>query len=331
MQWLLIILLIAACYLLVTRRVSFRISEGFKEEKVLLDELDLGNAAEPTIRDQLMEKAPMFLEDQLDIFKQTRGIYERIIRIAAAALATDAGVVLNGENDNAGLQPFVESAITSIARDAGETPRFCSKSQLDAALGTPASAGLERLYECMPASPGKYLLLLSYASKLLKEQLQSAAAIGVDTNVPDADLPIEPAAEAAKQVKKAAASMEGFVDSRANSAYVSAYALKAPEREKVTAAAAQADADPRTQTPNSSFDNQLEAWKRAFDPESTKRIRQYLRYCNNVFKKLDTMKADAASGSLLMRMDKTAATDAAKAIVAAQTQQQGLPAMNIPL
>ncbi len=321
MQWLLIIILIAACYLLVTRRWS---AEGFEEKKVLLDELDLGSAAEPTIRDLLMEKEPMFFEDQLGVFKQTRVIYERIIRIAAAALATDEGVVLRGENDTAGLQPFVEPAISAIARDAGETPRFCSTSQLNAALATPASAGLERLYECMPASPGKYLLLLSYAARLLKEQLGNASAIGIDTNVPDADLPIEPAAEAAKQAKKTTASMEGFVDSRANSAYVSAYALKAPERTQVTASA-----DPRTQTPNSSFDNQLEAWKRAFDPESTKRIKQYLRYCNNVFKKLDTIKADAESGSLLKRMDKSAATEAAQAIVA--QQQQGLPAMNIPL
>ncbi len=319
MQWLLLIILIAACYFLLTRRWR---TEGFEEKKVLLDELDLGSAAEPSIRDLLMEKAPMFLEEQLGIFKKTRAIYERIIRIAAAALATDEGVVLRGENDTAGLQPFVEPAITAIARDAGETPRFCSTSQLNAALDTPASTGLERLYECLPASPGKYLLLLSYAARLLKEQLGNAAAIGVDTSVPDSDLPIEPAAEAAKQAKKTAASMEGFVDSRASSAYVSAYALQAPER-------AQATADPRTQIPNSSFDNQLEAWKRAFDPESTKRIQQYLRYCNNVFKKLDTMKADAASGSLLMRMDKTAATEAAKAIVS--QQQQGLPAMNMPL
>jgi hypothetical protein len=327
MQWLLILILIAVCYFFVVarRQSSSRSREGF-QEKVLLDELDLGAAAEPTIRDLLVEKAPMFLEDQLEIFRETRSIYERIIRTAAGLLAADEDAVAT--NDTAALQPFVEPAIAAIGRDAGETPRFCSKGQLDAALDSPSSAGLERLYECLPATPGKYLLLLSYAARMLKRQFEGAAGLGLG-GVPE--LPMGAEGDMAAAVGTDKKVREGWRDSRVSEAFVSAYALKAPERGSGNSvSSSQAASDPRQQTPNTTFDNQLEAWKQAFDTESTKRIKQYIRYCNNVYKKLDTINEEAKSGDLLMRVGK-GMSESAFADAAAKAAGSGsLPAMNLP-
>jgi hypothetical protein len=329
MQWLLILILIAVCYFFVVarRQGSSRSREGF-QEKVLLDELDLGAAAEPTIRDLLMEKAPMFIEDQLEIFKETRSIYERIIRTAAGLLAAEEGVVVT--NNGASLQPFVEPAIAAIARDAGETPRFCSKGQLDAALDSPSSAGLERLYECLPATPGKYLLLLSYAARMLKRHFEGVAGLGLGS-VPE--LPMGAEGDMAVAVGASKKVREGWRDSRVSEAFVSAYALKAPERGSGngSSSGSQVASDPRQQTPNSTFDNQLEAWKQAFDAESTKRIKQYIRYCNNVYKKLDTINEEAESGDLLMRVGKGMSESALAAAAAANAGGSGsLPAMNLP-
>ncbi len=312
MIWIIVLVIAALIYIVSTRRLR-PATEGF-QEKVLLDELDLGDDGSPKLRDLLIEKEPVFFQKQLDIFNSTRKIYEKIIKTVAGVLAAD-------EQTGGDYRAYVDAAIQSIAEKAGETPRFCGTARLDAILDAPArksedaQPSLDDLHTCLPAAPGKYLLLLSYASRLLKEQLESSRAVLGDA-VPHTEIDLEepPIVAGSASVAKKAAS---------DSTYISKYALNAPVRSRGTTegflASASASASASATTRPTSFDNQLAAWKQAYDAEALKRIEMYIRYCNNVFKTIDTVRKDAESGAIFKKMDLGPATESAKSL------------MNIPL
>lgn len=308
------------------------------QEKVLLDEIDLGDPGAPTLRDHLIEKEPVFFKKQLDIFNSTRAIYEKIIMTVAGLLAA--------EDKSSNYKTYVEPAIQSIKEKAGEAPRFCNARRLDAILDTPITVGkqpsIDPLYECMPATPGKYLLLLSYASRILKEQLDSSSGILGDgaggsgessyTELDMEEPPIYATGSGVPQVPKRMAS---------DAAYRSAYALPSPPRpvregfsasgqRSQAQAQAQAQQAGSLENPTTDFENQLAAWKVAFDTESMSKIEMYIRYCNKIFSKIDTIKADVESGSIFKKMDLGPATAMAKSLMATTTTT-GQPNLNIPL
>lgn len=306
MIWIILLVIAAAIYIVSTRR-----SEGF-QEKVLLDELDLGDDGSPKLRDLLIEKEPVFFQKQLDIFNSTRKIYEQIIKTVAGVLAA--------EEKASDYRAYVDAAIQSIAEKAGETPRFCGSARLDAILdapirGTGGQPSLDELHTCIPATPGKYLLLLSYAARILKEQLDNSRAVLGDA-VPHTEIDLEepPLAAAAAAASASAKRPQQAVN---DAAYISKYALNAPVRNKTEGFSGSATAS--APAPATSFDNQLAAWKQAYDAESLKRIEMYIRYCNNVFKTIDTVRKDVESGAIFKKMDLGPATEAAKSL------------MNIPL
>ena len=331
MIWILLLIFIAVIYVVVTRSPASS-REGFQElqrkkYQRLLDAEDLGSAAGPSLRDLLIEKDPVFFKDQLDIYNSTRAIYDKIIKTVAGVLAAED---MAAASQKTAIEAYIEPAIQSITDRAGEAPRFCSAKQLDALLDAPATSAdsqpnLDDIHKCFPKTPGKYLLLLSYASRILKEQFDNGGAAlgGSYTEIGLEEPPIYnsgSAVEAATKKKKDA-SIEP---------YVSKYALQAPPRtiidgftgSSASAATAAASASPRP----SSFDNQLASWKSAFDNESVNRIRMYIRYCNKIYQKLDTIKGDAESGSLLKKMDIGAATETAKGLLGLAGDN-----MNIPL
>ncbi len=313
MIWIILLVIIAIIYIVSTRRIDHK--ENF-QEKVLLDDIDLGDSGAPTLRDHLIEKEPVFFQSQLDIFNSTRSIYEKIIKTVAGLLAA--------EEKSTDYKPYVESAIQSITEKAGEAPRFCTAKRLDMILDAPISLGkqpsLDVLYECMPSSPGKYLLLLSYASRILKEQLDSSSGVmgNTYTELDMEEPPIYTSNKVTGSVPRKMAS---------DAAYRSKYALEAPPRnvaESFTGSAITASLGTRP----TDFDNQLAAWKYAFDTESVNKIRMYIRYCNKIFSKLDTIKSDVESGSIYKKMDLGPATEMAKGLMAKNTDMNN---MNIPL
>lgn len=319
MIWIILLVIIAIIYIVSTRR-----SENF-QEKVLLDEIDLGDSGAPTLREHLIEKEPVFFQKQLDIFNSTRVIYEKIIRTVAGLLAAE-----DKSND---YKAFIEPAIQSIASRAGEAPRFCNSRRLDSLLDAPIALGkqpsLDTLHECMPASPGKYLLLLSYAARILKEQLDSSSGVfggGAAAEYTELDME-EPPLYTTGSGSGAAAPKKMASDA----AYKSVFALDAPARPAREGFATGSAAPMTASLPNSrptDFDNQLAAWKYAFDTESMSKIQMYIRYCNKIFSKIDTIKADVESGSIYKKMDLGPATEAAKALMTERSNQNNL---NIPL
>lgn len=226
--------------------------------KVLLDAQDLNTFEGPSIRDLLMEKEPAFLERQLDFYNQTRTIYKKII---------DTLVGLSG-----GAREDVVEQLGAQA--GGERPDFCSKEQVEELLDSSAEHGLEPLFQCLPSAPARYLLLLSFAAKTYQGQLESAGTV-VGLDMPT--LPI---------VEKFSASAAAAAGAAADAAYISPYLLPA------TASAP-------APTPGArDAENQLIAWKAAFDSDSINRIQMYLRYCRQALKRIGELEADAKSGKL---------------------------------
>ena len=314
--FLIALILIFCIYYYFTRRHL----EGFIEtdapptKKVLLDESDLQTFAGPTIREELMRLDPVFLEQQLDIYGQSRKIFATIINTAAGVISSTA---TPGPADKS-------AAIDAIAKEAGgERPEFCGKARVDSLLDDPAGVeGLDRLFTCLPATPGRLLLLLSYASRLLKEQLGSAgdslggdyASIGDVEEMPS--FPIDTRGGSNNSTKNVLEGFDGGVSSSGVSSsgvYISDYALPSviPREGNNTASDAQ--------TPyKSAIENQLDAWKAAFDSESVKRIQLYIRYCNGVLKKINGVAEDAKSGKLIKKMRFEDRLNATNATIASQ-------------
>jgi hypothetical protein len=281
MQRFLIVVGISIILYMVVR--LFRHLEGFTgEDKLLLDERDLNTFKGPSVREELMEREPAFIEQQLDFYTQTRAIYKAIIDIVVSASAAKKADV-----------------VAELAAQAdGERPDFCSKSQVTELLDSAAADGLDPLFQCLPNHPSRYLLLLSLAAKLLQAQIESAdAALGISPDMPA--LPIVPEtgsssrrSGSSRRSRRSNKQIEGFesataaataTSSLAEMPYKSAYALP-QEPPKLL------DFPEPTTTPyKTPLENQLEAWKNAFDSDSTGRIQMYLRYCNKALKKIDTL------------------------------------------
>jgi hypothetical protein len=309
MQKSFIILLIALVLLFFiysyARQVYF---EGFIEKpagkKMLLDETDLKTFAGPSVREELMRLDPKFLEQQLEIYGQSRKIFSAIIDVAAGVIGSTQAPTLVDK----------EAAIAAIAKEAGgQRPDFCTKGRVESLLDEPAgSAGLDGIFKCLPSHPSRYLLLLSYASKLLKEQLEGAGAtLGGDYAGEGGEEPPSFPID----TRGASPTTEGFTgdsSTSADGAYVSAYALETPPRPTSGSSAVP------LATLRSAIENQLEAWKAVFDTESIKRIQLYLRYCKGALKKIDTITEDARSGKLMKKMRYGERLNATGAAVMAQ-------------
>ena len=305
MIWIILLIFAAVMYIVTTRRGYDQ--EGF-QERVLLDEVDLGDSGAPTLREHLMEKEPVFFQEQLDIYNSTRDIYDKIIKTVAGVLAAE-------ENAIEDLSKYAEPAIQSITEKAGESPRFCKKSRLDVILDAPVAPNtqpnIDTIYQCLPATPGKYLLLLSYASRILKEQFDNGAgSLGgtyAEIDLEEPPIYMENSASESTILKKGAS----------DAAYISKYALPTVTRESFTSGSASAggSASASAAIAASGFENQLAAWKYAFDSESMKRIKMYIRYCNKIYQKIDTIKKDAESGALLKKMNLAGVTASAKTIM----------------
>ncbi len=308
MIWIILLIFAAVMYIVTTRRGY---SQEKFQERVLLDESDLGDSGAPTLREHLMEKEPVFFQEQLDIYNSTRDIYDKIIKTVAGVLAAEE----NATND---LSKYVEPAIQSITEKAGEAPRFCKKSRLDVILDAPVAPNtqpnIDTIHECLPATPGKYLLLLSYASRILKEQFDNGAGSlgGTYSEIDLEEPPIYTDNSSGSTIPKRGAS---------DAAYISKYALPTVTRESFISGSASASASATGGSASavrmmaSGFENQLAAWKHAFDAESMKRIKMYIRYCNKIYQKIDTIKKDAESGALLKKMNLADVTSSAKTIV----------------
>lgn len=314
----LIALIVLFCiYYYFTRRhlESFVETDGaLPMKKVLLDESDLQTFAGPTVREELMRLDPAFLEQQLDMYGQARKIFVTIVDIAAGAAASTA---TPGPADK-------KAAMDAIAKEAGgERPEFCGKGRVDSLLDDPAGAeGLDRLFTCLPATPGRLLLLLSYASRLLKEQVGRAGDVlgGDYAGVGAEEVPSFPIDTRGGHSSNNSNSTEGFVDAGSNSGsvYISDYALPA-----VIPRTGNNSGSDVASPYKSAIENQLAAWKAAFDSESVKRIQLYLRYCNGVLKKINGIADDAKSGKLIKKMrygDRLNATNASIAALLPQNQ-----------
>lgn len=267
--------------------------EGFVEtasaKKMLLEETDLQTFAGPSVREELMRLDPAFLEQQLEIYGQTRKIFSSIIETAAGAIGGAASPSASDKAD----------AINSIAREAGgERPEFCGKARVDSLLDDPAgAAGLDRLFTCLPSTPGRLLLLLSYAARLLKEQIGDAGKmLGGDYAASAEEMPSFPI-DTRNSNSNGSIKTEGFMSSSGNDVYISDYALPT-----VVPREGNNSSGSGRNPYKSAIENQLEAWKAAFDTESIKRIQLYIRYCNGVLKKIGSIQEDAKSGKLIKKM-----------------------------
>lgn len=320
------ILSVFLIYYLLTRRVieKFIDTSAERSSKVLLDESDIPElAAEPSIHDFLLEKDPAFLEEQLGIYDKTRTILQKIILTFANVGQLESDKPKNEQ---------IEDAIQTISKQTfGESPRFCSSSRVKELLNTSKSDGLAPLFKCLPERPDKYLLLLSFASKTIKGQLDSVQGIlGLQKISADAnDLP--PPSEAELSARRTgSANAEGFADSASADAYISAYALPTlPKSNKQTTASngATANALPENITSQDmTLENELAAWKSAFNSESMTRIKQYLKYCTAALKDIDDINNAGKDGSLIKRIN----LDKVQAGVKAQLEQRASSSASIP-
>ena len=318
------ILSVFLIYYLLTRRVieKFIDSSAGRSSKVLLDESDIPElAAEPSIHDFLLEKDPIFLEEQLGIYDKTRAILQKIILVFANV----------GQGQGREPAEQIEEAIQTISKQTfGESPRFCSSSRVKELLNTPKGNGLAPLFKCLPERPDKYLLLLSFASKTIKGQLDSVQGIlGLQKISADAnDLP--PPSEVELSARRTgSANIEGFADAEsaplAASAYISAYAI--PNSTKKTTASATASTLPEDITSQDmTLENELSAWKSAYNTESMTRIKQYLKYCTAALKDIDDINNAGKDGSLIKRIN----LDKVQSGIKAQLEQRTSSSASIP-
>ncbi len=309
----LIAAIVIVCMFLIYYVLTRQILEKFIDNtanKVLIDETDIPElAAEPSIHDALMEKDPKFIEEQLELYDKTRAIFNKII------------VTIANVSDGATKEEKTEQAIQAISKDTfGESPRFCPAGRVKELLNTPAADGLSPLFKCIPSEPSKYLLLLSYASKTLKGQLDSVQGmLGLQNLSASAD-DLPPPSEVELQGRRAgsaSAVAEGFADadSASASAYISAYAIPNSSSNSASTASAASASDAKGLL----IDNELAAWKAAYNSESLTRIKQYLKYCTAALKDIDDINKAGKDGSLIKRMN----MDKVLAGIQTQIEQRG--------
>lgn len=284
-------------YMLTRRLIEKFIDRAAATNKVLIDETDIPElATKPSIHDALMEKDPNFLQEQLDIYKKTRSIMNKLV-------ATYANLM----DDSETKEERAEKAIQAISKETfGESPRFCSDSRVKELLDGAVADGLTPLFKCIPNEPSRYLLLLSFASKSLKGQLDSVqGTLGLQTGSADAgDLP--PPSEVELSGSRRSLAVEGFADSASGSrsadVYISAYAIPNTSNSNKSASASASRLDNISAT-DLLIDNELKAWKSAFNSESMTRIKQYLKYCTAALKDIDEINKAGQDGSLLKKIN----------------------------
>ena len=313
-QFLIVAILIICAfliYILLTRQILEKFIDN-TANKVLIDETDIPElASEPSIHDSLLEKDPKFLEEQLELYDKTRAIINKII-------ATIANIS-NGETKDEKM----EQAIQGIAKETyGESPRFCSASRVKELLKTPVVDGLSPLFKCIPSEPSKYLILLSYASKKLKGQLDGVQGVlglqNLSASADDLPPPSEVELQGRRAGSAAALAAEGFTASASASAvlantsgvenvYISAYAIP---NTASNSNSGEASVSASATASGNSIENELAAWKAAYNTESLTRIKQYLKYCTAALKDIDDINNAGKDGSLIKKinMDKVVAS-----------------------
>lgn len=176
-----------------------------------------------------------------------------------------------------------------------------------ALLATDADGvALDRLAVCLPQKPAKYLVLLSYAAKTYMKQVDAAqqslgntyASASTGSAEPTMEMPSFPPLAGMEGV----GSTEGFSASAATMgpaalaavAYTSSYKLNTPPKSSSGAGTSGLLATP--------FDNHLIAWKAAYNAESMKRIKAYLKYIRWARKQSAGMEDDLKSGAILKNL-----------------------------
>lgn len=271
-----------------------------EETKGLLVEQDELPPMAPSVREELMRIDPKFIENLMDIEKETIEIMGNIVTTVAGLLASEA--------QDRNIDAYRQEAIQYITKETGgTTPKFCTKERLDRAFDGDSSKGLTQLQNCLPARPAKYLILLSYAAKVYMKQLRESreslggaySGTGAIQGGPDMEMPSFAAPRNDNgtarlppegfRCKAGILPAEGFQDSASGSLYYSSsYALSTPQREE-------APISPSLKTP---FENSADAWIAAYDADALKQIRAYIRYCKWARKETAAIRSDSESGAI---------------------------------
>ena len=282
-----------------------------EETKGLLVEQDELPPMAPSVREELMRIDPKFIENLMDIEKETIEIMGNIVTTVAGLLASEA--------QDRNIDAYRQEAIQYITKETGgTTPKFCTKERLDRAFDGDSSKGLTQLQNCLPARPAKYLILLSYAAKVYMKQLRESreslggaySGTGAIQGGPDMEMPsfaaprndngtarLPPEGFRCKAAYPNAEILpaEGFQgqqDSPASASgslyYSSSYALSTPQREEPPIS-------PSLKTP---FENAADAWIAAYDADALKQIRAYIRYCKWARKETAAIRRDSESGAI---------------------------------
>lgn len=290
------------------RFIDINPAEETKDLLVSADELPLIG---PSVREELMRLDPKFIEMLLDIEKDTVEIMGHVVTTIAGLLASEA--------EDSNIDAHRQEAIQYVTKETGGTPpKFCAKDRLDRAFDMEASKGLKQLQNCLPARPAKYLLLLSYAAKVYMKQLRESreslggaySGSGAMQGGPEMEMPSfapppndngtprlppegfqTPKAFINPNSSYGAEGFEGFEDTQSGSLfYSSSYLLSAPTK-SLTASTVDT-------TLRSPLENTVDAWKSAYDSESVKQIRAYIRYCKWARKEIQAIKKDSESGAI---------------------------------
>jgi hypothetical protein len=260
-------------------------------DKLLLEESDLP-AVKSSVREAILESdGGEFLTQQLELLKTTREIYGELLEKMATNLAA--------ADESRDVAAYKQAAIEKISSETGGMPaRFCDDVRVEGLLNADADVGaLERLVVCLPDKPAKYLVLLSYAAKTYMKQVDAAkqslggsyAASVTASNEPAVEMPSFPPdategfSTASAQAPAASASLVS---------YTSSYRLDTPSKSSSEPASL-------LLTP---FDRRLIAWKAAYNAESMKRIKAYLKYINWARKQTTSLQADLQSGAMTQQL-----------------------------
>ena len=306
MQHLALILLIVVMGVIYTlirpaleRFIDISPAEETKDLLVSADELPLIG---PSVREELMRVDPKFIEMLLDIEKDTIEIMGHVVSTVAGLLASEA--------QDSNIDAYRQEAIQYITKETGGTPpKFCAKDRLDRAFDIEASKWLKQLQNCLPARPAKYLLLLSYAAKVYMKQVREAreslggaySGSGAMQGGPELEMPSfapPPNKDGTPRLPPDIfrANAEGFQESQTGSLYYSSsYLLPNPVATPLTASTVDT-------TLRSPLENMLDAWKAAYDAESIKQIRAYIRYCKWARKEIQAVKRDSESGGIVKKV-----------------------------
>lgn len=260
-------------------------------DKLLLEESDLP-AVKSSIREAIIESdGGEFLTQQLGLLKTTREIYGELLEKMATNLAAAA--------ESRDVVAYKQAAIEKISTETGGMPpRFCDDARVDRLLDADADAeALERLAVCLPDKPAKYLILLSYAAKTYMKQVDAAkqtlggsyaATATASAGPAEMEMPTFPP-EASEGFSTASAQAQA---SASLVSYTSSYRLDTPPKSS-------SGLPSLARTP---FDNRLIAWKAAYNAESMKRIKAYLKYINWARKQTTSLQNDLQSGAMINQL-----------------------------